>query len=61
MKEEKVEKIDGEEILVLVDSGAYAHVCPKAFANDTPMRKSTSGREALTADGRPLRRWGERD
>eukprot|EP00972_Heterocapsa_arctica_P005439 803209-Heterocapsa_arctica.AAC.1 len=25
------------------------------------MRRSTSGREALTADGRPLRRYGERD
>eukprot|EP00972_Heterocapsa_arctica_P039894 5876256-Heterocapsa_arctica.AAC.1 len=25
------------------------------------MRKSTSGREALTADGRPLKRYGESD
>eukprot|EP00972_Heterocapsa_arctica_P000424 60427-Heterocapsa_arctica.AAC.1 len=47
--------------MVLVDSGAYTHVCPKSFACSLPMRRSTNEREALTADGRPLQRYGDRD
>eukprot|EP00972_Heterocapsa_arctica_P111268 16382040-Heterocapsa_arctica.AAC.1 len=63
---EKIEEVChvqevGHELMVLVDSGAYTHVCPKSFASLLPMRRSTSGREALTADGRPLRRYGESD
>eukprot|EP00972_Heterocapsa_arctica_P089989 13276034-Heterocapsa_arctica.AAC.1 len=47
--------------MVLVDSGAFTHVCPESFVCSLPVRRSTSKREALTADGRPLRRYAERD
>eukprot|EP00972_Heterocapsa_arctica_P012202 1789700-Heterocapsa_arctica.AAC.1 len=47
--------------MVLIDSGAYTHVCPRSFAPASPLQQVQEVRPALSADGRPLRKWGTRD
>ena len=49
--------------LVLIDSGACTHVCPRSFAPRVPLMDTPEdgSSRAVTADGRPLTRWGERE
>eukprot|EP00972_Heterocapsa_arctica_P086345 12727246-Heterocapsa_arctica.AAC.1 len=44
---------------ILVDSGAYAHVCPAQFAATEPIEELPE-RTAISADGRPIRMLGAR-
>eukprot|EP00972_Heterocapsa_arctica_P112120 16430014-Heterocapsa_arctica.AAC.1 len=48
-------------MMVLIDSGAYTHVCPGNSAQAIPIRQATEIQPALSADGRPLQKWGTRD
>eukprot|EP00972_Heterocapsa_arctica_P040272 5934194-Heterocapsa_arctica.AAC.1 len=47
-------------MMVLIDSGAYTNVCPRSFAPASPLQQVQEVRPALSADGRPLRKWGAR-
>eukprot|EP00972_Heterocapsa_arctica_P039519 5820991-Heterocapsa_arctica.AAC.1 len=47
--------------MVLIDSGAFAHVCPLSFAPASPLQLVRESQPALSADGRPLRKWGKRN
>eukprot|EP00972_Heterocapsa_arctica_P010625 1559296-Heterocapsa_arctica.AAC.1 len=44
---------------ILVDSGAYAHVCPAQVAVNEPIEEMPE-RTAISADGRPIRVLGAR-
>eukprot|EP00972_Heterocapsa_arctica_P019747 2911839-Heterocapsa_arctica.AAC.1 len=46
--------------MVLIDSGAFTHVCPLSFAPASPLQRVRGLQPALSADGRPLRKWGKR-
>eukprot|EP00972_Heterocapsa_arctica_P092273 13608709-Heterocapsa_arctica.AAC.1 len=44
----------------MVDSGSFAHVCPRDFAKQFPLIPAKEKLAALTADGRPLVNYCER-
>ena len=46
--------------MLLVDSGAYTHVCPPTFAGQSPIVQGRGAMAALAADGRGLLVQGEK-
>eukprot|EP00972_Heterocapsa_arctica_P106780 15729511-Heterocapsa_arctica.AAC.1 len=52
--------VQNNEIMIMVDSGSFAHVCPKDFAKQFPLTPAKDKFSALTADGRPIANYGER-
>ncbi len=46
--------------LLLVDSGAYEHACPKEFAQWFPLTMTEDEPHVAGADGRELQTFGER-
>jgi hypothetical protein len=49
------------QALLLVDSGAYAHVCPPEFAAGTPLVKTQGTETAMAADGRGMKMYGQKE
>lgn len=47
-------------VFMLVDSGAYDHVCPREFAPMFALTTSSKPRHAMSADGSPIQHSGER-
>jgi hypothetical protein len=51
----------GDSVLLLVDSGAFAHVCPRNFAPNSPLLASSMPHVVATAaDGKALVHHGEK-
>eukprot|EP00972_Heterocapsa_arctica_P096004 14163228-Heterocapsa_arctica.AAC.1 len=50
---------DTGKTLIMVDSGSFAHVCPRDFAKQFSLIPAKEKLAALTADGRPLVNYGE--
>ena len=46
--------------MLLIDSGAYAHVCPPTFAGHSPIVQGRGAMAAMAADGRGLQVQGEK-
>ena len=46
--------------VLMVDSGAYIHVCPPTFMPEIPLRSVATPPEALAATGQPLQFYGMR-
>eukprot|EP00972_Heterocapsa_arctica_P063083 9307612-Heterocapsa_arctica.AAC.1 len=44
----------------MVDSGSFAHVCPRDFAKQFPLTPAKGKFSPLTADGRPIANYGDR-
>ena len=51
----------GSRAMLLVDSGAYAHVCPTDFARHVPVEESQGTTIAMAADGRGMEMYGKKE
>ena len=47
--------------MLLVDSGAYAHVCPTDFAKHVPLEENPGATVAMAADGRGMEMYGKKE
>ena len=46
--------------MILIDTGAYTHVCPPTFAGHSPIAQGRGAMAAMAADGRGLQVQGEK-
>eukprot|EP00972_Heterocapsa_arctica_P002632 386557-Heterocapsa_arctica.AAC.1 len=51
--------VQNDETMIMVDSGSFAHVCPKDFAKQFLLTPTKEKFSALTVDGRPIVNYGE--
>ena len=51
----------GSHVMLLVDSGAYAHVCPTDFAKHVPLEENRGTAMAMAADGRGMEMYGQKE
>ena len=54
------QKIISEIVLLLIDSGAFEHVCPKDFADWFPLTEVKEDLNVIAAGGHRLQMFGER-
>ncbi len=54
------QKIMSEVVLLLIDSGAFEHVCPKDFADWFPLVEMQNHPSVIAANGQQLEVFGER-
>eukprot|EP00972_Heterocapsa_arctica_P030171 4443986-Heterocapsa_arctica.AAC.1 len=47
--------------MLLIDSGAFIHTCPRSEYPGTPLRALTKQPGAIVADGRPLKLYGQKE
>ena len=60
--EEYIAEINhGPWTAILVDSGAFTHVCPPSFAPHCPLQMPNEARHIVTASGKPLRHVGYKE
>ena len=54
------QKIISEVVLLLIDPGAFEHVCPRDFADWFPMTEMKDDLNVVAANGHQLQMFGER-